>query len=272
MIEVPEAAVLAQQIERTLKGRRITDAEANHTPHRFAWYTGDPATYREKLVGKVVTGARATGGSVMTTVEDTVLLISTPIRYHERGDTVPEKRQLLVGFEDGSSITCTVQMWGGMFCYRDGDDRPSRDFLNPAPSPLDDRFDRAHFDSLLVPMDPKSTSAKAFLATEQRIPGLGNGVLQDILWTAGVHPKRKMSTLSEADRSRLYDAAKTVIAKMVAQGGRDTERDLFGNWGGYKTILSKNTVDRPCPSCGSIIRKEAYLGGAVYYCEGCQKI
>jgi formamidopyrimidine-DNA glycosylase len=42
-------------------------------------------------------------------------------------------------------------------------------------------------------------SAKAFLATEQRIPGLGNGVLQDILFTAGIHPKRKMAAISEEE-------------------------------------------------------------------------
>ncbi len=96
-------------------------------------------------------------------------------------------------------------------------------------------------------------TAKAFLATEQRIPGLGNGVLQDILWTAKIHPK-------------------SIIAEMAALGGRDTERDLFGQWGGYKTILSKNTVGQPCPACGSDIRKEAFLGRAIYYCEGCQKV
>ena len=33
-----------------------------------------------------------------------------------------------------------------------------------------------------------------------------------------------------------------------------------------------NTVGQPCPVCGSIIKKKAYLGGAIYYCEGCQVI
>jgi len=49
-------------------------------------------------------------------------------------------------------------------------------------------------------------SAKAVLATQQRIPGLGNGVLQDVLWRAGVHPKRKLGTVSAAGREKLYGA------------------------------------------------------------------
>ncbi len=61
---------------------------------------------------------------------------------------------------------------------------------------------------------------------------------------------------------------------MIESGfvGRDTERDLFGNLGGYKTIMSKNTVDKPCPICNTTIKKEAYLGGSIYYCTSCQKL
>jgi PAS domain-containing protein len=46
--------------------------------------------------------------------------------------------------------------------------------------------------------------------------------------------------------------------------------DLFGRSGGYAGILNKNTVGMPCPVCGSIIQKAAYLGGAVYWCPTCQ--
>jgi formamidopyrimidine-DNA glycosylase len=70
----------------------------------------------------------------------------------------------------------------------------------------------------------------------------------------------------------MYQAVKSVLQKMTKHGGRDTEADLFGCPGGYRTILSKNTVGKPCPACDTIINKEAYLGGAIYFCEGCQKI
>ncbi len=55
------------------------------------------------------------------------------------------------------------------------------------------------------------------------------------------------------------------------RGGRDTETDLFGMKGGYASILSRNTVGTACPRCGGTIAREAYLGGNVYYCPGCQK-
>jgi formamidopyrimidine-DNA glycosylase len=63
---------------------------------------------------------------------------------------------------------------------------------------------------------------------------------------------------------------KSVLAAMASQGGRDTEKDLFSQPGGYHTVLSSKTFDQPCPNCGTAIRKEAYLGGSIYYCPTCQ--
>lgn len=274
MIEIPEACVLVRQITETLRGKSIVDAEAGHIPHAFAWYTGDPKTYGQRLRGRTIEGAEVFSGNVRIAARDMMLLISTPIRYHAPGAKLPDKHQLLIRFEDGSAVTCTVQMWGCMFCYKAGDEAggvPVQCYLNPSPTPIDEEFDWAYFDRLLSSIDREKLSAKAFLATEQRIPGFGNGVLQDVLWTAKIHPKRKMATLSPDELTAMFRAVKSVIADMAARGGRDTEKDLYGRWGGYKTVLSKNTVAEPCPACGSDIRKEPYLGGAVYYCSECQR-
>jgi formamidopyrimidine-DNA glycosylase len=109
------------------------------------------------------------------------------------------------------------------------------------------------------------------LATEQRIPGLGNGVLQDILFNAKVHPKRKLKDISDYEINNIYKSIIKTIKDMDTKGGRDTEKNLFGEPGGYKTILSKNTVGKPCTVCGTLIKKEAYMGGSIYYCPECQK-
>ena len=135
---------------------------------------------------------------------------------------------------------------------------------------MEDRFDFPFFESMIAGIG-KDISVKALLATEQRIPGLGNGVLQDILYNARIHPKRKISTLSAEDKERLFHAVKGTLADMIEKGVRDTEKDFYGIPGKYITRLSKNTYTKPCPQCGSRIIKEAYLGGSVYYCPCCQQ-
>jgi formamidopyrimidine-DNA glycosylase len=273
MIELPEAVVISQQITQTLGGKRIAHAVANASPHKFAWYTGNPVEYNNRLAGKTVSSAQAVGGNIETIAGDMILSISAPIKYHAAVEKRPKKHQVLVEFEDGTAISSCAQMWGGFFCFPVGTKAgfPDADIARARPSPLTEAFDRAYFDSLFNAETPE-LSAKAFLATKQRIPGLGNGVLQDILWVARIHPKRKMGDLAPKDIDQMFVAVKSVLREMAAKGGRDTERDLFDHPGGYKTILSKNTVGKPCPACGTIILKEPYMGGSIYVCEGCQKL
>ena len=275
MLEIPEAIVIARQITETLKGRRIKRVIANHWPHRFAWFCGNPDAYDTALRGRTIEDT--TGFASMVEISAgpmrIVLAEGTRPRYYSPSDKLPTKHQLMLEFDDGSSLVGSVQMYGGVWVFPDGQlDNPYYLGAKRKPSPVMDEFDCLHFKSLLENEKLDSLSAKAFLATEQRIPGLGNGVLQDILWTARIHPKRKVSTLSEDELHSLFSSVKSVLKEMVAQGGRDTERDLFGNPGGYKTILSRNTVGRPCPACGTLIEKKAFLGGSIYYCKGCQSL
>jgi len=57
---------------------------------------------------------------------------------------------------------------------------------------------------------------------------------------------------------------------MIRIGGHDAEKDLIDQSCGYITAMSKNTVGEACTRCGSVIVKENYMGGSVYYCPGFQ--
>jgi len=275
VIELPEVVNLSRQLTETISGKRIAGVVAGLSPHKFAWYHGDPKDYDALLRGKTIDTAVARGGMLEIRAGDAVLLFSDGVvlRFHVRDEKRPQKHQLLIEFEDGTAISASVQMYGGLWCFKEGEfQNPYYDVARAKPSPLSDEFDPAYFDRLITSADVQKLSAKAFLATEQRIPGLGNGVLQDILYNARIHPKRKIETLTDGERETVFHSVKTTLKEMTAQGGRDTEKDLFGKPGGYRTRLSKNTVGKPCPVCGGRIVKEAYLGGSIYFCDGCQKM
>lgn len=138
------------------------------------------------------------------------------------------------------------------------------------PSVLSEDFSLDFFLSLIKQTELRSLSAKAFLATKNRIPGLDNTILHEILWEAEVNPKSKMAALIEKDFNNMYHAIKKVFPAIITAGGLDTQKDMYGNYGDYITKASKNTLGKPCAGCGSTIVKEAYLGGAVYFCSGCQ--
>lgn len=273
MIELPEALTLARQVREILSGKKIRDVFNATKLHRFTFYHGDPLEYGNLLGGKVIESAQGYGLFVDFFLTDGLVLSigdGTHVRYGEPGEKIPANYQLLLTFEDESFLVFTVSMYGSIGVYPDGivDSKYHR-LSKESISPLDERYTETVFYKLFTGAK-KDLSAKALLATEQRIPGVGNGVLQDVLFRAKIHPKRKISTFSEAERSVLFHSLQSTLQEMVSKGGRDTQRDLWGIAGGYATILSAKTWKEPCGVCGSKIEKEAYLGGTVYYCPHCQ--
>jgi formamidopyrimidine-DNA glycosylase len=275
MIELPEALNIAGQVNNTIYGKRIASVAVAQTPHKLAWYYGEPQKYSDILVGRTIGKASAYGGLVEIKAENANILLGegAGIRFHRKNEPRPAKHQLLIEFDDHSAISISIQMYGGIGSFIEGElDNIYYRLAKEKPSPFSPTFNEVYFDRLISAQDVQKLSLKALLATEQRIPGLGNGILQDILFNAKMHPKKKVNTLAETDKEVLFNSLKTTITAMATQGGRDTELDLFCSRGGYKTILCKNTVNKPCPVCGTIIKKEAYMGGSIYYCEKCQML
>lgn len=273
MIEMPEAHVLAQQLVATVVGGTLASVVAGRSPHRFAFFTGDPGDYPGLLAGRTVTDAVAHGGLVELGLGERRLLFGDGVnlRHHDAGRRPPDKHQLLLTFTDGSALSATVSMYGQLSCFTSDYDDPYYRAARDRPSPLGERFDAGYFDELLSGPGAGKLSLKAFLATGQRIPGLGNGVLQDILWVARLHPRSTVAALDADARHRLFTTLTSLLGTMTAAGGRDTERDLFGRPGGYPTVMSRRHLGGPCPRCGEPIVKQAYLGGSIYVCQRCQQ-
>jgi formamidopyrimidine-DNA glycosylase len=274
MLEIPESKTISIQAGNTLINKKIVEVYTATSQHKFAFYCGDPTEYVKLLTGRQIKSTKGHGMFVDIYCDEDICITigdGTNMRYYSSSEQHPEKHQLLVVFDDGSFVACTVAMYGGIWVYRGMFDNPYYQGSLRSISPLDDTFDELYFDNIFK-NTTKDISLKALLATEQRIPGLGNGVLQDILFNACIHPKRKKSTITDFQKAELFHSLKVTLNKMTNMGGRDTEKDLFGYIGGYKTILSKNTLKNPCPNCGNAIVKETYLGGAVYFCPNCQTL
>lgn len=276
MIELPEAHSLARQLNEAITGQTIDSAIVGKTPHGFAFYCYAHQTYAERLTGRTVRSVCGHGGHVWIDLDDGQSLIlgeGAVIRLLAPGAPEPKKHQLYARFGNGSSLVVTISMYAFIVLW-DGHQE-----LNPylqkgldGPNPLDDSFDFAAFEALASSADAAKLTAKGLLATGQRLPGVGSGVLQDILFNAEINPKCRVSSLNGGDLARLFRALKGTLTEMRNLGGRDTDTDIYGQPGGYPTLASRKTVGTPCPRCGNLIVKEAFLGGSVYFCPHCQPV
>ena len=231
MLELPEVITLSKQVNNALSGKTITQVFNATKPHKFTFYNGNPSEYGKLLVGKTILSSEGYGMFVNFNLSDNVIMNigdGVSVRYYNAGDKIPANYQLLLTFNDDSFLVFTVVMYGFINVYPDSYiDNKYYKLSRESISPLSDKYTEAEFEKLVAEAK-KTLSAKALLATNQRIPGVGNGVTQDILFNARINPKQKVLLLSDNQKDVLFNALKETLVDMTFEGGRDTQTDLYG--------------------------------------------
>ena len=74
MIELPEAITLAKQINRSIKGKKISNVIAKHSEHKFTWYYGNSDKYKEQLFNKNIQKADGFGSFVEISADNMRIL------------------------------------------------------------------------------------------------------------------------------------------------------------------------------------------------------
>jgi len=288
-MSMAECAICANQLNETVKDKIITKVIANQNPHTFVWFALEPAyafcshdksnefakEYDKYLVGEKIKGAAVNLGgysayTFMYVGSRALIFHVLAALYHEKDAKRPKRHQLLIEFYDGTALSFCGSLGGPLFLFEVDQNGRAVDYTSDFPNILSNGFSLEFFMNLIRANPLKSMSANEFLATKNRIPGFDNSILHEILWEAEVSPKTKMVSLGEPDFVRIFNSIKKIYPAVITAGGKDTDKDLYGQFGGYETRVSKKTLGTPCERCGGLVMKEAFLGGAVYYCPQCQ--
>jgi len=275
MFELPEMNVIAKQIQNTLKGKTIEKGSLGNSPHKFVWYNNTPAEFEELTRGKNIGNAKVMGRWMLIDFNPGYVFVlgecGGKVLYHPAGSSVPDKYHLYIIFTDNSFFTVTTQMWGAMELYKKGEEKNREYIKDMKTTPDNPGFTFDYFNNLVDSEIKKGKrSIKGLLTQDQIVPGLGNAIAQDIMFNAQIHPKYPIQDLSIMQRKTLFTSITGTIKEIFDKGGRYDEYDLFGKKGSYVRLMDKNAAGNPCPECGETIKKIQYLGGACYYCPGCQ--
>jgi formamidopyrimidine-DNA glycosylase len=275
MLDVPEVLTISAQLSDAITGKTVESFGRGNSPHKFAFLKPSAEECERVIGGKKIGGVSGDAKSIFISLEPGYVLrineMAGRLLFHEKGAKLPPKYQWLMRFADGTALTATVGLWAffGLTKARELGKPPYR---AAGISPIGAELSYGRFSQLFSEYDkPDKNSIKAFLINRPRINGFGNAYMQDMLFHAGIHPTRKVADVTAKERRKLYDSMRKVLNQAIKLGGSDDERDLYGNPGRYKRILSGKTQHSPCPRCGGKIGKIQFLGGATYFCEECQK-
>ena len=278
-IELPEAKILAEQMDEELRGKCVRSCHLrdHERLQRIGMMDKDTRSF-DRLVDGKIESVTSRGNVMRVKLDNGMNLILGPeyggrIFYHTSEETVPGKFHLKVDFSDNTSLTVRLTSMGLINAVKDSELEQSyvyrRDFNPEVPSPLDEEFTFERFSKLSA--DNNRMLKSVLVGKDAVVVGLSNSAFQDIIYRARLHPKRKASELDEDERRALYDAIRLVLNERIRLNGKDQFLDLYGNRGGYAPAMGPNMKQQPCPNCGTPVERLSVGGGQVYFCSHCQK-
>ncbi len=136
------------------------------------------------------------------------------------------------------------------------------------PEPLSEAFTEVGFAAALA---GTRMSVKPFLLTQRPVAGVGNIYADEALWRARISPRSRRVGPERA--VRLRTAIREVLSAAIEREGT-TFRDYqmvngeSGRNAGF--LVAYGHAGRPCPRCGTPLRKIALGGRGTTYCPSCQ--
>jgi formamidopyrimidine-DNA glycosylase len=277
-VELPEAKILADQMNKELKDKRVKsyclrDCEKLQKIGFINKSTKD----FDQLVNREVKSVTSRGNTIHMRFDEEMNVLLSPeyggeVFYHQSEAKIPEKFHVKIDFSDKTALTVRFTSMGGMRVLKDAELKDSymfkRDFNPEILSPLGEDFTFDRFSKLLR---RNNRALKSVLVGKDAVlVGLSNSAFQDIIYRAKLHPKRKASELNLSEHWALYDTIKLVLGERLRLGGKDQFLDLYQNRGRYVSAMGPNLRNKNCLVCGSLVQELSLGGGKVFVCPKCQ--
>jgi formamidopyrimidine-DNA glycosylase len=274
-LELAEILTLTKQLNKEIKGKKIKNVVIKNYDSllRMGFIIPKPKELEARMVKKSIDSISGEGKWLFLQLKPEMQLllgeILGKILFHKSIDSIPPKYNLLLEFEDNTFLTIIINFYGFIMAVTDDELKKLKYPGKLGISPLDKKFTFSKFNEIL--QESEKEIIKAVLLDQRKIAGIGNSYLQDILFKAKLHPKRKVGDISIGERKILFNIIRKILKEALRLGGRNNEFDLYNNPGGYKPILDKNIKGKSCPECGKKVEKLNILGSTCYVCANCQK-
>jgi len=148
------------------------------------------------------------------------------------------------------------------------DKKAAAGFAAPGDEPLDSQADR-----FVELFHKRKTPIKSALLNQKLLSGVGNIYADEALFRAGIRPRRRASSLTREQLTKLHAALKEVLNEAIALGGSSVSDyvDADGKEGFFQ--LQHRVYGRegePCLVCETPIKRLVIAGRSSHYCPHCQ--
>jgi formamidopyrimidine-DNA glycosylase len=143
------------------------------------------------------------------------------------------------------------------------------DFTAAGIEPLEAEIDR-----FVTLFRGRKTPIKSALLNQKLLRGVGNIYADESLFRAGIRPRRRASTITRAQLTKLLAAIQEVLKEAIAAGGSSISDYVTADGEEGFFQLQHRVYGRegePCLTCKTPIKRTVIAGRSSHYCPKCQK-
>ena len=298
MPELPEVETVRDGLERHVVGRRVVDVDVRRD-YSVRRHPAGPADLVGRLRGRTIVAAARRGKFLWLPLgpqdepDDALLAhlgMSGQLLVRSAADLAAEVSahphlRVRLHLEDGGALDFVDQRTFGHLSVQDlaptddgapgGRGTSSATVPEPVAHIARDLLDPALDRGLLVRrVRARRTGLKRALLDQTLVSGIGNIYADEALWRARLHFARPTAALRAVDVGRVLDAATDVMTEALDQGGTSFDAlyvDVNGASGYFdRSLAVYGQEGRPCPRCGTPVRRVEFMNRSSAFCPRCQ--
>jgi len=287
MPELPEVETVRRGLAPVMEGARILTADIRRPDLRWPF----PERMAERLAGARVRQLRRRSKYILADLDSgETLLIHLGMSGRmliARKDTrqpsadffhalpAPAKHDhVVLDIEGGARVTFNdTRRFGAMdlMATAEADAHPLLASLGP--EPLGNAFDGPY---LAAALEGRKTPIKSALLDQRIVAGLGNIYVCEVLYRAGISPKRLAGRIARARAGALVPIIRDVLNDAIDAGGSSLRdyRQTDGELGYFQhSFQVYGREGAPCltPGCDDRIHRIVQAGRSSFYCPTCQR-
>lgn len=283
MPELPEVETVRRGLLPVMEGRVLLAADVRRPDLRFPL----PERMAHRLAGARVLALRrrskyiladlSTGETLLVHLgmSGRILISGNVVGEFHHAHPAPAKHDHVVfDMEGGARVTFNdARRFGAMDLMPTEAAEAHWLLRDLGPEPLGNSFDETY---LVARLKGRATPIKAALLDQRIVAGLGNIYVSEILYRAGIDPRRAAGRISAERAASLVSLTRAVLGEAIDAGGSSLKdyRQTDGELGYFQhSFRVYDREGQPCatPGCGGQVQRIVQSGRSSFFCPSCQR-
>ena len=269
MPELPEVETVRRGL-LSLVGKQILSIELHRPNLRFPFPED-----MDSIAGRKILGIDRRAKYLLIALEGGLTWLSHLGMTGRFGHQLEGKHDhVVVDFVDGTRLVYTdPRRFGMMDLIRPGESHKL--LSNLGPEPLGNHWSGAQ---LHESIRNRNVSIKSALLNQHIVVGIGNIYASEILFRAGISPKRLAKNITRAMADDIYRQTQHVLLTAIEAGGSTLKdgqfKKLDGDLGYFPhefAVYDREEEICVDPNCAKRVKKLVQSGRSTFYCSGCQR-